>query len=436
MWRFFCLVVLGVAFNTSWSLAASLGQPRVTSYAGYTRLVFDVPFDSPYQIQALGAALKVSFSGQAVTPASVRLGKPEVSGYTLENGGGNAIATIATPQGVSSRHGFRAQRLEPSAGQSGFRLVLDFSGAYGDISEMPAVAALELQKAKGQQFTVVLDPGHGGNDQGALGNGLIEASLNLSLAFRVKKWLEGSGIHIEMTRTDARVFSNDKRTDLNARAVASRGKTAFVSIHANAITRNLWNSTYGMEVYYYDSQRHKPWFVTPAPAPRAASPESPLASPDAPTSPSDSSVGAADNQPAPANVAVAPSTPDTPITPNSNGFGTWEPLEPNSPSTVTSPEAPLTALVAQPERVAASKDLAAGVLSHMLGATAAASRGVQVADFYVIKYSECPAILIEMGFVTHPIEALQLKNSSYLDRAAYGIALGILEYVEGLVISP
>jgi N-acetylmuramoyl-L-alanine amidase len=439
MWRLLSVVLFGMAFNTS--LAADLGKPRVATYAGYTRIVFDVPNDSPYRIEALGAALKITLSNNHVTPSSLRLDKPEISGYTLANAGYDVIAMIATPQGVSERRGFRVQRLEPSAGNTGFRLVLDVSGAYSDISPLPPVAPLVLNKAKGQAITFVLDPGHGGTDSGALGNGLLESNLNLEVAFRVKKWLAESGIRIEMTRTDNRVFSDNKRSDLEARASLSKGKTAFVSIHANARPRSLWNSTFGMEVYYFDWQRQKPWLVSPAAEPRAAGTTEPRAAgttepqaaTDTTTTPEPTTQAPENPEivPVQTNIALSPSTPETPVTPNANGFGTWQELETSTPP---KPEPTLPLLALPSNRTEASRGLAAGVLSQLLGATSALNRGVQVADYYVIKNAQCPAILIEMGFVTHPIEAAQFKNNNYLDRVSYGIALGLLEYVEGLVL--
>jgi N-acetylmuramoyl-L-alanine amidase len=415
----------------SFASAASLEPPRVASYAGYTRLVFDVPTNGTYRLEPLGAALRLTLFGNSVLSKTVRLGKPEVSGYTLENGGGNVVVSIATPQGVSSRRGVRVQRLGAMAGKTGFRLVLDFSGAFADISPLPNVT---IAKSKIPNATIVLDPGHGGNDVGALGNGLREADLNLQLSFRIKKWLEQAGVLVEMTRTTSATFSNDKRTDLEARVQATRGKTAFVSVHANAIERRSWNSVFGMEVFYFDWARRSPWLVAAAPEPGAASltatnPASLTATnPDGlpATNPADLPDPETQLEPI-TNFALNPSTPETPITPEQNGFGSWQPL----PET-----AGLTApLLLALDRESASKDLAAQVLSNMLGATGAASRGVQVSDFYVIRRSFCPAILLEMGFVTHPIEAAQLKNSNYLERLAYGVAVGIVGYLDGMAVS-
>lgn len=406
-------IVCVLCCSLSGAYAASLEPPRVASYAGYTRLVFDVPSNSDYRLEPLGAALRLTIFGNSVLAKTVRLGKPEVSGYSLENGSGNVLVSIATPQGVSSRRGVRVQRLAAILGKTGFRLVLDFSGAFADISPLPNLA---LPKTKLQNASVVLDPGHGGNDPGALGNGLQEAALNLQVSFKIKKWLEQAGVSVEMTRTTASTFSNNKRADLEARVERSRGKTAFVSVHANAIERRSWNSVYGMEVFYFDWVRRSPWMVFPTPEPKAAAASVPEPSPPPET-------------PEPlTNYALAPSTTETPITPEQNGFGTWQPMpEEQTLGNLATPLLPLL------DRQSASKDLAARVLSNMLGATGAASRGVQTSDFYVIRNSECPAILLEMGFITHPVEALHLRNSNYLERVSYGVAVGILEYLDGLL---
>jgi N-acetylmuramoyl-L-alanine amidase len=89
-----------------------------------------------------------------------------------------------------------------------------------------------------------------------------------------------------------------------------------------------------------------------------------------------------------------------------------------------------TKMANSPERAAASQQLAFNVLSSVLGSAASFNGGARNADYFVIKESECPAILVEMGYVTHPVEGQQLKDSNYLDRIAYGISYGVLEYLE------
>jgi N-acetylmuramoyl-L-alanine amidase len=81
-------------------------------------------------------------------------------------------------------------------------------------------------------------------------------------------------------------------------------------------------------------------------------------------------------------------------------------------------------------RMELSRTLATRVLSYTLGATAAVNRGVRSADFFVIRYTGVPAILVEMGYLSHPIEGQNLRDTNYLERISYGIARGILEYLE------
>lgn len=83
--------------------------------------------------------------------------------------------------------------------------------------------------AAGQRL-VVVDPGHGGHDPGAVGCGLEEEDAVVDIGNRLKPLLEGAGLRVAMTRSD------DRFIELRARAAFAndRGATIFVSIHANA----------------------------------------------------------------------------------------------------------------------------------------------------------------------------------------------------------
>ncbi|GED14334.1 N-acetylmuramoyl-L-alanine amidase [Aneurinibacillus migulanus] len=83
---------------------------------------------------------------------------------------------------------------------------------------------------------IVLDPGHGGPDPGAIGNDLREKDVTLAIAQRAAGLLRSLGADVRLTRNDDRVFNEDKAADLNARADFANKLRAdyFISIHINA----------------------------------------------------------------------------------------------------------------------------------------------------------------------------------------------------------
>lgn len=94
--------------------------------------------------------------------------------------------------------------------------------------------------------TIVVDPGHGGTDPGAVRFGLQEKDLVLAVGLIVQKKLEAAGANVVMTRTTDRTLSLSDRSSLANRV----GADAFVSIHANSApsatahgTETYWNRT-------------------------------------------------------------------------------------------------------------------------------------------------------------------------------------------------
>lgn len=75
-----------------------------------------------------------------------------------------------------------------------------------------------------------------------------------------------------------------------------------------------------------------------------------------------------------------------------------------------------------------SRRLAGTILKDVLQRTKARDRGVKRGNFYVIRESKIPAVLLEGGFITNQDERFKLKDQKYLDKIARGIAEGIDEY--------
>lgn len=111
-------------------------------------------------------------------------------------------------------------------------------------------------KTQNVKKLIIIDPGHGGEDPGAVGvNGSLEKELNLELALTVCELLRLSGFEVIMTRTDDRMLSTDddvgskKTRDLAARvAIAEEHPDAlFVSLHMNKFSDP---SVKGTQIYY------------------------------------------------------------------------------------------------------------------------------------------------------------------------------------------
>lgn len=86
---------------------------------------------------------------------------------------------------------------------------------------------------------VCIDPGHGGYDPGAVGNGMKEKELTLDICMKLKPLLEYNGISVVLTRDGDYApghYENDQKRDLGARVTCAESEKVdlFVSIHINA----------------------------------------------------------------------------------------------------------------------------------------------------------------------------------------------------------
>jgi N-acetylmuramoyl-L-alanine amidase len=106
-----------------------------------------------------------------------------------------------------------------------------------------------LPRATNGRPVVIIDPGHGGPDPGAIGiGGLQEKGIVLDIGQKVAAMLEQQGIQAIITRPDDRDLDLEPRVQLAERTNA----TVFVSIHANAISLSRPDIS-GLETYYYQS---------------------------------------------------------------------------------------------------------------------------------------------------------------------------------------
>lgn len=115
------------------------------------------------------------------------------------------------------------------------------------------LTAVKLEKCK---YTVVLDPGHGGDDPGKVGiNNVLEKDINLAIALKCKDILKKQNIKVILTRSsDNGLYhssdTNKKASDLKARRTMIETSDAdlAVSIHQNSYPAE---NVFGGQVFYY-----------------------------------------------------------------------------------------------------------------------------------------------------------------------------------------
>ncbi len=113
-----------------------------------------------------------------------------------------------------------------------------------DGGRMLTIALSDIARAATRPPAVVIDPGHGGPDSGAIGpTGVREADVTLEIARMVQQALEHQHVRVVLTRTTNALVALEERPDIARR----EGGNVFVSIHANA---SQYSSKKGTETYY------------------------------------------------------------------------------------------------------------------------------------------------------------------------------------------
>ena len=97
---------------------------------------------------------------------------------------------------------------------------------------------------------VVIDPGHGGADSGAIGGGIYEKDLNLDVAKMVQEKLMKKNIYVYMTRSKDETLTLEDRVNYSNEI----NPDIFVSIHTNSTVKE---DSYGVETHYFKDNSYK-----------------------------------------------------------------------------------------------------------------------------------------------------------------------------------
>jgi N-acetylmuramoyl-L-alanine amidase len=247
------------------------------------------------------------------------------------------------------------------------RLVVDVARPAGSASAASA-APVPAPAATRNVKTVMIDPGHGGTEEGAKGpGGSLEKDATLALSKTVQETLQRRGYRTLLTRT------SDATVGLDDRAAAANAAKAdvFLSIHCNA---SRAASAHGTEVYYLSLDASDRAAAALAETENSAPP------------------GTASAE---KNAAV-----------RDLDLILWD--------------------LAQNQHLAASARLAEIVqadFNRLLGIT---TRGVKQAPFRVLIGVNAPAVLVEVSFITNPDEEKKLTSDEFRRQVADTLA-GSLE---------
>jgi len=216
--------------------------------------------------------------------------------------------------------------------------------------------------------TIVIDPGHGGKDGGAMGKRRTEEKdITLKVGLTLRELLKKQpGVRVLMTR-DRDVF-----IELEERAKFANSQNAdlFVSIHVNS---HPSRSVKGLEVYHF---------------------------------------GEAKDQRA---LEVAARENGTPL--NSTGVG-WEYLVADL---LTSKKIESSLELAWTAKEA--------MVSHMNRRYAVDDHGVKTAPFYVLRFTSMPSILAEIAFISNPDEEMLLRKPTFVKDVAQSLYKGITSFL-------
>ncbi len=404
-----CVLTIASAMAPTLAQGAGVERIRHATSDGHTRVVIDLDGAAEYKATLLAADPKHSVParffvdltrarlGKAVRRdvrvgdgriARIRVGQYDerTTRVVIELAGRvrPKVFTLASPPRVvmdfAGRAVAPAQRSAPKAAEKPKAPSAATTRNASAVRTSPAPAKPAVpaasRSAAGRRARIVLDPGHGGRDPGAVGvRGATEKYLTYDIATRVARKLRTRlNAEVLLTRTNDSYISLPRRKDAANHASAD----AFVSIHCNAARNSKAN---GIETYYLKNTNDRATL-------RLARLENGV----------DALIDGAD----------VSNDADLPY---------------------------ILSDMVQGYKEADSRLLAGHVQRELVRQAGTRYKsvkdlGVKQGPFYVLDGTYMPAILVETAFVTNATEAARLRSPEYRDTLAEGIYRGIERYLQ------
>jgi N-acetylmuramoyl-L-alanine amidase len=345
----------------------------VVHLSGVTTVVLQFPERPAYRVeQEPGRVIVQLGQDRLAEPGRRPVDDPLVTGLELER---SRIVLQLAPGTVADSYTL----------SNPFRLVFDVvQGEAAATGLEPAPEAFERPAPPSGIRTIVLDPGHGGSESGAVGpSGVVEKELTLAIARELQGRLAAElGVRVILTRGEDAYLPLETRS-----AIANQNKAdLFVSLHLNSA---FGPGAHGAETYFLSAQ------ASDERAARAA---------------------AAENRPGATG-------------PGAGGAGG-----------AAQGDDPLYDLqlilwdLAQTHYLSQSQQLAKLIQGELNQALGLRDRGVKQAPFVVLMGAAMPAVLVELGFVSNPDEERKLQDPAYRSQLADALVRAIGAYksqVEG-----
>lgn len=303
----------------------------------------------------------------------VVLSDPKEFNANVEISGNMMI--LSTAEGLKAAKSARAEKNKDQKSGRNRKREQDSEPQISTIDESQGAKTASVAAGKIYKSTkgklIVIDPGHGGSDSGAVGNGLKEKNVVLATSKKLGALLTKRGYKVLYTR------STDVFINLRSRTAfaAKRNADMFISIHANAAP----NASSALKMSGVET-----FFLSPARSERSKN------------------AAALENR------------------------GDLEDMNTFSKQTFLN--------FLNREKIISSNKLAIDIQSYMLSSVkksfSSRDGGVREAPFWVLVGATMPAVLVEMGYITHPQEGKNLGKSAYQDRIAQGIANGVDAYFQ------
>ena len=348
--------------------STELSNVRYWAAPDHTRIVFDLDAEPVFEVKENEKNLVLKFSGATYNksiPAELILNKPGIKKINFHKTKNHTVKIEFILDKHLKTDVFKLKKFQDKPQRVVIDIVLELPAQQEIAKELPKMTAKKI---------IVIDPGHGGEDPGAVGKrGTYEKNIVLVIGREIKKTVNKlPGYRAVLTRDGDYYVPFDKRLQI----AKDLGASLFISVHADA-ARN--RAAKGSSVYCL-------------------------------------STGAASSEAAKLMANNENLSDIIGGVPNGEGKNESDQIVLNMFQTNT---------------INLSKTYAGTLINHLDRVNSLKHKKVQEAPFKVLKLPDIPAVLIETAYISNMQEENLLKTDGFQKKLAMAVASSVTEYLSG-----